>query len=888
MASITTSGSVLDVSSIVSQLMAVEQAPLAKYDQKTASYNATLSAYGQLSGAVGVFQSALGGLNNVNSFKALTASPGDDKILTGTANSKAVAGSYKINVTQLAQAQTLTTAGQLSSKTAVGTGAKTTLYFQFGKTAGSFGLDGTSLGSSTIANGINNGSLTINGKAIATSSTTNSARALAEAINAQSSSTGVTATAAPAESSATLFTGFGDITAAEGASYKLTVGGVEIASVEGSADGPGVLTADTLDEALGANSPVRTALSNAGITVTGTVADGNLKFTRADGSNLDIDEVVTGAAGGVQGGIGKTSTADNGGSSLVIGSKISLSSTDASPISIGGSNPAVAGLTAGTGGAYLGGSFEQDATIASGSVVIDSSNNSLEGIRDAINKANMGVSASIVNDGSGTPYHLVLTSAQSGDKGSMKISLSGSGNDVADPALASLLGYDPAGTQGMRQSSAAQNAKLTVNGNEITSASNSVSEAVQGVTISVKSLGATSLTVNKDSNALRTNVTSFVKAYNDLNTSLKKLTNYDADTKVAGALQGDATARSVQSQVRRMLGASVNGLSGDLTTLSQVGITFQKDGTLQLDDAKFNGAVQSSFDDIAGLFAAIGDSTDSQVSFTSSTAATKPGTYDLQITQMATQGSLTSTADLTGPITIGTDTTWAVTLNDSKPANASNTATVTIPAGTYNTPEEFAKVLQASINGTAAFSKKSNTVNVTVNNDGKLVLSSARYGSVSNIGLSKLTGTDSADVFGTATAVEGFDVAGTLGGYAVVGSGQTLTGKAGTAVEGLKIEVSGGTIGDRGNVSFSQGYAYQLNNLSTSLLSKTGPITSRTDGINSSIKTVAKQREAFADKLTGIEARYRAQYARLDASLASMQTTANYLTQQLAALAANS
>ncbi len=888
MTSITTSGSVLDVSSIVSQLMAVEQAPLTKYDQKTASYQATLSAYGSLSGAVGVFQSALGGLTSASTFKALTATAGNSDLLSATATGKAVASSYSVNVTQLAQSQTLTTNGLASSKSAIGTGGKTTLFFQFGNTAGNFGMTGTTLGSSTISGGISNGSLTINGKAIATGATTNSARALAEAINAQSSSTGVTATAAPAESSATLFAGFGTVTASGEGTYKLSVGGVEIAALDAGAAPGEQITAASLDEALGANSPVRTALSNAGITVSGTAADGDLKFTRADGSNLDIDEVVTGSVGEVQGGIGKVAGADNGGSSLTIGSSISLISGTGAPITVAGSNPAVAGLTAGTGGSYLTGSFAQDATIASGSVVIDSTNNSLEGIRDAINKAGIGVSASIVNDGSGTPYHLVLTSATSGNKGSMKISLSGTDSDAADPALAALLGYDPNGAQSLKQTSAAQDTKLTVNGIAITSASNSVSEAIQGVTINVKQVGSTTLSVNQDTNSVKTSVTSFVKAYNDLNTALKKLTGYDADTKVAGALQGDAAARSIQTQIRRTLGAAVNGLSGDLTTLGQIGITFQQDGTLQLDDAKFAGAMQSNFEDIAGLFSAIGKSTDNQVSFTSSTAATKPGSYDLNITQMATQGSLTSTAALTGPITIGADTTWGITLNDSKPANTANTATVTIPAGTYNTPEEFAKVLQSSINGTSAFSKKGSTVAVSIDADGKLVLSSAKYGSVSNVGVTKLTGTDSAAVFGDATAVEGLDVAGTLGGHAVVGSGQTLTGKAGTDVEGLKIEVTGGTIGDHGTVSFSQGYAYQLNNLATTLLGKTGPITSRTDGLNSSIKSVAKQRQNFADKLTTIEARYRAQYAKLDASLASMQTTANYLTQQLAALASNS
>ncbi|WP_229415782.1 flagellar cap protein FliD N-terminal domain-containing protein [Pseudoduganella armeniaca] len=133
---VSASGGMLDVNSIVSQLMQVESAPLAKYDQKTASYQAKLSAYGSLSGAVGVFQSSLGGLTKAADFKALSATASNADVLSASASAKAVAGNYKINVTQLAQSQTLTTPGVANSKSTIGTGAKTTISFQFGSVTG--------------------------------------------------------------------------------------------------------------------------------------------------------------------------------------------------------------------------------------------------------------------------------------------------------------------------------------------------------------------------------------------------------------------------------------------------------------------------------------------------------------------------------------------------------------------------------------------------------------------------------------------------------------------------------------------------------------------------------------------------------------------------------
>jgi flagellar hook-associated protein 2 len=876
----------LDVNSIVSQLMQVESAPLAKYDQKTASYQAKLSAYGQLSGAVGVFQSSLGGLTKAADFKALSATASNADVLSASASSKAVAGNYKINVTQLAQSQTLTTPGIANSKSTIGTGAKTTISFQFGSVSGGFGLAGTTLGASVARDGISNGSLTINGTAIATDSTTNSARTLAEAINAKSTTTGVTATATPASSSATLFAGFGDVATGADGGYTLSVGGVQLAAQgAGVAAGDGI-TAASIDTALTDPSTVLTALTNAGITVSGTAAGGDLKFTRADGANLVVEEAVTGSPAAVNGGIGKGGGEVNGGSTTTAVSGISLSSTDASPITIAGSNPALAGLTAGTGGSYLGGTFTQDANIASGVVTIDSTNNTLEGIRDAVNKAGLGVTATIVSDGSANPYHLVFTSNATGANASMKMSLTGDDPALPDTALVDMLTYDPAGSQKMTQTSAAQDTKLSVNGIAVTSHSNNVGEAIQGVTLTVTQTGASTLNVSKNSGSVKSNVESFVKAYNDLNGTLKKLTGYNAETKTGGALQGDSTAQSVQSQIRRMMTTGISGLTGDVTTLGQVGISFDKDGTLSLDSSKFQKAMDKSFDDIGALFGAIGRSTDSLVSFTSSTSATKPGTYDLAIPQLATQGALTGAAALGASTTIAANTTWAVTLNDGTPSNSKNTTNVTIPAGTY-TAAELAKVVQSSINGASAFSSAGSAVTASIDTDGKLVLSSAKYGSASNIKLADVSGSTVDSLFGGATPTAGLDVAGTLGGHPVTGSGQTLTGLAGTDVEGLKVEVTGGAIGDRGTVSFSQGYAYQLNNLATTMLGKTGQITSRTDGINQSIKDVAKQRDHFADKLTSVEARYRKQYSALDVMLTNMQATSSYLTQQLAAIAAN-
>jgi flagellar hook-associated protein 2 len=875
-------GSGLDVEGLVAKLMAAEAAPLAKYDKQTATLQGRLSALGKLSSAIGTFQASLAALSSGATFRALTTKSADEKVLTASAGDNAAAGKYNINVTQLAQAQSLNTAGQASLSAMLGSGATTTLTFQFGSVSGGqFGAAGSNLGAGVAASGIANGSLTINGTAIATDGATTSAKALAAAINAQASTTGVTASAGKSATGAALFGGFGAVDASAG-SYALSVNGVQIgAADQADANGGMGLTPAAIDGALTGSTATTNALAAAGITFSGSAAAGTLQFFAADGANLAVKETVGGTVSGGLAGAGNA----NLGSSVTATAGVTLGSASATPITIGGSAPGAAGFAAGSVGSYLGAGFTQDGARASGSVTLNAADQSLTGIRDAINKAKLGVSASIVSDGSGTPYHLVITSDKTGASASMKIGVAGDGTNPPDPALAALLGYDPGGAQGLRQTSAAQSSRLNVNGIDVTGDSNNVGEAVQGVTLTLQALGSTSLTVSRDTKTVTDGVNAFVKAYNDLNKTISSLTSYSADTKTSGPLQGDATVRSIQSELRRALSAPLEG--GKLFSLSQAGIAFQKDGSLAADSTKLNKAISDNGADFGQLFAALGSATDGLVQFSASSAATKPGTYALNITALATQGRLAGAAPLSGSTVIAPNTTWSVTLNQTDPVTDSKVQSIALPAGTYDNTQ-LAAMLRAAINGNTTFSGAGDAVETALDASGKLTLSSSRYGSTSNISISAVTGSAVSDIFGAALPATGTDVTGTIGGLDATGSGQTLSGAPGTATDGMKLVISGGATGERGSVTFSQGYAYQLNNLAASFIGTSGLITSKSDGINVSIKAVASQKDVFNTRLAGVEKRYRAQFTALDTMLASMQSTSSYLTQQLAALAKNS
>jgi flagellar hook-associated protein 2 len=200
-------------------------------------------------------------------------------------------------------------------------------------------------------------------------------------------------------------------------------------------------------------------------------------------------------------------------------------------------------------------------------------------------------------------------------------------------------------------------------------------------------------------------------------------------------------------------------------------------------------------------------------------------------------------------------------------------------AGSY-TPAQLAAEIQSEINGAADISAAASSVAVTLSG-GQLLLTSDRYGSASNANI--IAGT--ATVFtGTTASTPGVDVVGSVGGILGTGSGQVLTGVGDAA--GLKLTIEGSVTGSRGTVKFSQGYAYQLNTLTTSMLDTEGLFAGKTDGLNDSIKDIGKQRDVLNRRLAAVEASYRKQFNALDSIVASMQTTATYLTQQLAQISA--
>ncbi len=245
------------------------------------------------------------------------------------------------------------------------------------------------------------------------------------------------------------------------------------------------------------------------------------------------------------------------------------------------------------------------------SVTVDESNNSLAGVRDAINEAgkDMGVSATIVTDEFGS--RLVLTSSKTGAGRDITVGVTDEAALQTGQTSLSALAFDGATSStgaGARVLSSAQSAELYIDGLKVISEANKVDGAIDGVTLDLKAKTVANepltVSVAEDKAGVKKQVQSFVDAYNKLigviNAQTKVTSVGDGKAPVTGALVGDATARTLLGTIRNEL-VNTQG-DGVIRALTDMGITTQKDGTLAIDSTKLDKTLAGNFDQLSGFF----------------------------------------------------------------------------------------------------------------------------------------------------------------------------------------------------------------------------------------------------------------------------------------------
>lgn len=312
---------------------------------------------------------------------------------------------------------------------------------------------------------------------------------------------------------------------------------------------------------------------------------------------------------------------------------------------------------------------------------ISAANSSLSAIRDAINNAKAGVSASIINVGN-SEYRLSVTSNDTGIDNAMTLSVSG------DDALQSFMSYG-ASSNGMEVSVVAQNAQLTVNNVAIENSSNTISDALENITLNLNDVttGNQTLTITQDTAKAQSAIKDWVNAYNSLIDNFSSLTKYtavdagsDSQSSDNGALPGDSTLRTIQTQLKSMLSNTVS--SSNYKTLAQMGITTDpSNGKLELDADKLTAALKKDASGVGALI--VGDGKKTGITTTIGV-------------------NLTSWLSTTGIIKAATD---GVSKTLNKLTEDYNAASDRIDAQVARYKEQFTQldVLMTSLNSTSSY-----------------------------------------------------------------------------------------------------------------------------------------------------------------------------------------
>lgn len=312
------------------------------------------------------------------------------------------------------------------------------------------------------------------------------------------------------------------------------------------------------------------------------------------GFSTDNTSAVSGTA---------TSAAQASTFTLEVGNLASAQSLKTSGVSTSYTAPATGTLSIQLG-AWSGNTFTAGSSSAVNINV--TAGDSLSTIAAAINaqSSTAGVSATVVSS-NGT-QQLLLRGTNTGAQSGFQI--------TASSGLEAFGFTDPSSTTGMSRTQTAADASLTIDGIAITSATNTVKDAVPGLTLNLlaKTTTPATVTIAVDKDAIKTKIQAFQDAYNKLNSDIKTYTAYDASTKTGGPLLGDSTANGILTAMRGMLGA--NGpASSTISRLSDLGLQIQADGSLSTNSTKLDIAMQDTknvkafFATAAGSTASAGD-----------------------------------------------------------------------------------------------------------------------------------------------------------------------------------------------------------------------------------------------------------------------------------------
>ncbi len=477
--------------------------------------------------------------------------------------------------------------------------------------------------------------------------------------------------------------------------------------------------------------------------------------------------------------------------------------------------------------------------------VVSTGDRSLAGVAAAITGAGAGISAAAVRVGDNA-WRLQLTSTTTGQDGRLAIAA----------------GVFSGGLGGLIESSAAQNAQITIGTGpgaySVEASGNTFDSLMTGVSLTARTVSTTPVTVQVGRNnaVVADDVAALVGAANTLLAEIKVQTRYDVATRSSGALAGNSTIRRLADQVRQAIAGPLDSGS----TPSSIGIQLTRDGSYTFDRAAFLTAASNDPTRVA-QFLARGGTSAGPVEFAGADANTISGSYDVVVTAAATRAT---SATLFDPVAI-VDTRVGIRVGST---------TVNYDVSVGQTAAQIVDGLNTSI-GNAG-------LKVVAELDGTgLVIRSTSWGPSGAFELNT-------NVIGTPAAwnpLTGADAVGTINGLAALGAGQTLSLGAlgGNPAAGLSVTVTGTTAGT--SFDYRPGAAARVVELATALTRPdTGTLTSAKDFADRRVRDFNDQISRLENRLTVRELNFRRQFSNLQTLISGLQSQGNWLSSQIAGL----
>jgi flagellar hook-associated protein 2 len=525
-------------------------------------------------------------------------------------------------------------------------------------------------------------------------------------------------------------------------------------------------------------------------------------------------------------------------------------------------------------------------------IEIDSNNNTLQGLADAINNASDDVTATIINDGTSgaSPFRLLLAAKDTGSEKEISIAnnLGASAGDQVQPTFDFGNPVQAAADATIALGSGA--GAIT-----ITSGQNIIDDVIPGITLDLKSADSgtdVTITVSNDTGVAKSAITGFVGSFNDLMAYIDDQVRFEQESGQASPLLGNRSVISIQDEVRLAVTEVVAGVDTDMNRLSALGITFDNSGRLAVNSGKLDDALNGriagvDLEDVRRLFALGGESSNNGIDFvlgSSRTNETKVG-YEIDVTQAAERATITGTNSISASTVIdSSNDSFTITINSKQ------SEPLTLTAGTYDR-QQLADLVESVIS--AAPDLQGRSVSVAVDNDA-LRITSDIYGNRSEITIG--TGTALADLGFAGTESDfGQDVVGKFIADGVeettIGSGRLLIGDRENANTGdlqVRVQLSSAqvTSGADAVLTVTRGLASRLDKVLESFLDPVdGRVKTINDGFDERVEdiqaSIQRSNEIFQERQKSL----LREFIALETAVSQLQSTGNLLSAQLGAFA---